>query len=106
MLRIVGDEHCGNMLRSAGRFEYTKDVDPVAVIDIEFSVDQVQVNGLFFEDIEGIGGLVCTEDFDVEMFSQERRDRRMIRSAVADIEDFFACHNELTIHWVDLTGWT
>jgi hypothetical protein len=40
------------------------------------------------------------------MFSQERRDRRMIRSAVADIEDFFACHNELTIHWVDLTGWT
>jgi hypothetical protein len=34
------------------------------------------------------------------MFSQERRDRRMIRSAVADIEYFFKCHNELTIHWV------
>ena len=87
MLSIIGDKHHRNMLQGLGSLDLSKNLHPIAVIDVELAIDQDQVDGLTLEDREGVGPLIGSEYFDVEMFAEHRRDGRMVRTAIADIEN-------------------
>jgi len=93
MLSIIGDKHHRNMLQGLGSLDLAKNLHPIAVIDVELAIDQDQVDGLTLEDRQGVGPLIGSEYFDIEMFAKHRRDGRMVRTAIADIENVAYWHD-------------
>jgi hypothetical protein len=93
VLSIIGNEHHRNMLQGLGSLDLAKNLHPIAVIDVELAIDQDQVDGLTLEDRQGVGPLIGSEYFDIEMFAKHRRDGRMVRTAIADIENVAYWHD-------------
>ena len=87
MVSIIGNEHHRNISEGFGSLDLAKNLHSIAVVDVELAIDQDQVDGLTFEDREGVGPLIGSEYFNIEMLAEHRRDGRMVRTAIADIEN-------------------
>ena len=58
MLSIIGNEHHRNISEGFGSLDLAKNLHSIAVVDVELAIDQDQVDGLTFEDREGVGPLI------------------------------------------------
>lgn len=87
MIVIIGDEHHRDGGVGGVGFESLEDFDSIAVIDIEFAIDQDELWHSVREESERILELIGLRELYIEPLAEGGLDRTVIVTTIADVED-------------------